>query len=236
MRKILVALMAMVMALGVSAQSFDTSRLGVRLSIDAARPGDLSTGDGYTKLSIFGSGAGFSLGAVYKVDLTDNLFIEPGLGFYYNTFSINNHFLGDMIEDMLESIGADMDYKTTSRSVRRFGMRIPVMRGYTFPLKDDFSFRVFTGPMLDVGLSADMYYGMKIDGYDIHKAASLYGKNRMLNRVDCYWNIGAGVTFAEHYYLGLQADLGMCNMAKKSDGYKPSLHENVVQLSFGYNF
>lgn len=236
MRKLFVALMAMVMAIGVNAQGFDVSRLGVRFSIDAARPGDLSVGDGYTKLSIYGPGAGFSFGAVYKVDLTENLFLEPGLGFYYNTLSINKHYLGDMIEDMLDDLGVGLDYKITSRSVRRFGMRIPVLIGYTFPLKDDFSFRVYTGPMLDVGMSADMYYGMKVEGYDIHKAYSLYGKNRDLNRVDCYWNIGVGVTFADHYYLGLQADLGMCNMARKTGGMKPSLHENLVQLTFGYNF
>lgn len=238
MKKLLVAIIGLFGMLNLHAEGFSLSNLGVRLSIDASLPGDVSTGDGYTKVKMYENGPGFSFGAVYRFDLMGSLYIEPGLSLYYNTYSVNKSYILEEINN--DWVPSMPEIELTKRSLRMFGLRVPVTVGYRLPLAPSFNLDLFTGPMFDFGMSADLHWGYKYDKYDLSYSASQYGSDRPLNRFNCYWNFGAGVTFAHHYSLSLQYDLGMCNRAKKVDTgmavVKPKFHSNLVQLTFGYNF
>lgn len=246
MKKVLLLIVSIISVFSGSAQNFNKSNLGIRLSIDATLPGDFSAGDGYSKYKLYENGAGFSIGAVYRFDLMGSLYVEPGLSLYYNTYSLNKSFLEDVIGGELGVPAQSADYEITKRSLRMFGFRLPVMVGYRFGLAPDFNLNLFTGPMFDFGCSADLHYGFKASGkYDVNYSRSQYGDDGTLKSFNCYWNFGAGVSFTEHFYLSLQYDLGLRNRAKDITvldtdeivgDKKVKFHSNLVQLTFGYNF
>lgn len=72
------------------------------------------------------------MGIIYNGPVVANFYLEFGLKFYYNTYS--------------EEYG--------DSSIRRTGMRIPLMAGYHFDFSDSFRFYLFTGPELEIGFSA----------------------------------------------------------------------------------
>ncbi len=201
---------------------------GARLSIDASIPGDVkySVGNASFKSDLFGTGGGLSIGGVYNIPIVANLYVEPGLDFYYHTNSIN---VGNYVDEN----ASNSDFK--NRSLRKFGMRIPVQIGYQFDFSPSTSFAIYTGPVLNVGFSNDYYLTTKeFDYIEYHESGSMYDS---MNRADLSWRIGVGVNFLKNYYVGLSGDIGMLNMLKNNDdGMKVKMHENGFQLSIGYNF
>lgn len=201
---------------------------GARLSIDASIPGDVkyTVGNASVSTDPFGTGGGLSVGGVYNVPIVANLYVEPGVDFYYHTNSIN-------VGNFLNEEFSNNDFK--NRSLRKFGMRIPVQLGYHFDFSPNTSFAVYTGPVLNLGFSNDYYLTTK-EKHDIefHESGSMYDE---MNRADLSWRIGVGVNFLKNYYVGLSGDIGMLNMMKnKTDGMKIKMHENGFQLTLGYNF
>lgn len=230
MKKSIICAATGLIALSASAQSYlldnpaNHSFVGIRASYDLSCPGKIKTGD--LKEKIFGTGSGVSLGLVYNQPLVANLFLEPGVSFYYNTESIDPDVLSGMgAKDMFEN-----------RSMRKFGMQVPVQFGYHFDFTPDLNLSIATGPVLNVGFSDDYYLTTKsVAGHKIHTSGTAYGDNGFLNRVDCAWRIGVGLTFANSYYVGVSGDLGMCNMLKENTA-DLKFHENAVHVTLGYNF
>lgn len=220
-KSLLTAALLACAGMGVHAQSSifnnpaNKSYFGVRAALDIAAPGDVkSHGIG---IGVYKPGAGFSVGAVYNIPLVANLYIEPGLNLYYNTYLLK--------KDLFEGID--------SGSMRKFGVRIPVMFGYHFDFTDDISVALFTGPELEIGCTADLHACEKVNGHKFKASESVYGEDGGYNRVDCTWKFGASLTYAQHYYIGVGGGIGMCNMYKTDD---VSLHENIAQITLGYNF
>ncbi len=187
---------------------------GIRVGGEVTCPGKISEDD--VSLSVFKNGGGVEIGGIYNIPVVANFYIEPGLKFYYNTYSYK--------KDLLEIFdGVD------GVSIRKFGMRIPVMAGYHFDFTEDVSLSLFTGPELEIGFSAKEHY----DGDGIgNDSESVYGDDGGMRRVDVLWGIGAGVSY-QHFYFGVSGSLGMVNMMSNSDG---KFHENRVTFSLGYNF
>ena len=71
-------------------------------------------------------------GVIYNGPVVANFYVELGLKFFYNTYS--------------EKYG--------DSSIRKNGMRIPIMAGYHFDFSDSFRFYLFTGPVFEIGFSA----------------------------------------------------------------------------------
>lgn len=205
------------------------SYFGLRLSIDASIPTDVNYRINNLSLSteMFGTGGGVSVGAIYNIPVVANLFIEPGVDLYYHTNSINiPNFFGD-------ENASNTDYM--SRSLRKFGMRIPVMIGYHYDFDSTLSAAFFTGPVLNIGFSNDYYLTtVETDDVKFHYSGSMYDT---MKRANFSWRIGFGVNFFNNYYVGISGDIGMLNMMKNNstkDHIK--MHENGFQLTLGYNF
>lgn len=235
MKKILTASLVLLSAVGVSAQSSvldnpdNKAYFGARISIDASIPGDVNAQLGGMKIStdMFGTGGGLGIGAVYNAPIVANLYVEPGVDLYYHTNSIN-------IPNFIDEELSNSDF--ANRSLRKFGMRIPVQVGYHFDFAQNLSLAIFTGPVLNIGFSNDYYISSKKEqGVQFHESGSMYDS---MNRADLSWRIGVGVNFAENFYLALSGDIGMLNMIKNNDPDfdKISMHENGFQLTLGYNF
>lgn len=232
MKKVLLFAAASLLSLPAFAQDYlldnpsNHAYLGVRASYDLSCPGKIKYGDAKEKM--FGIGSGVSLGLVYNQPIVANLFVEPGISFYYNTQSI------DLDGFDVSDWGSANDV-FEHRSMRKFGMQIPVQFGYHFDFAPDMNLAIATGPVLDVGFSDDYYVTTKpISGHRFHESGTAYGDDGFLNRVDCAWRIGVGLTVSQNYYVGVSGDLGMCNMLK--DVPDVSFHENAVRITLGYNF
>lgn len=188
---------------------------GIRAGGEIICPGDVTADN--VGLSAFENGVGAELGGIYNIPVVANFYIEPGIKFYYNTYSLKRDFL-EIIQD---------EYELNSASVRKFGMRIPVMLGYHFDFTEDVKFSLFTGPELEVGFLAKEH----VKGPRITMTGTLYGDEGAMNRFDVLWGVGAGIT-VKHFYFGVSGGIGMLNMFK--DSYA-KFHENRVTFSIGYN-
>lgn len=164
------------------------------------------------------------------------LYLEPGVGFYYNTMSIKK----DYLDEELDELG--IEYK--NRSVRQWGMRIPVNFGYHFDFADNFNLAIFTGPVLNVGFSMDQYVKVKMGNLEVKSTGSLYkaeekDEDDRFNRCNLDWRVGVGANF-NNYFIAVSGDIALTNgyhVAKNnSKYYSTSYHQNLFQLTLGYNF
>lgn len=200
---------------------------GIRVSGDITCPQDLEApledlnGDVFKgKLDAFKVGGGLEVGAIYNIPLFMNLYIEPGVSLFYNSYGTKKEYYKAVDDD------------AKGFSFRKFGFRIPVLVGYHFDFSSDLKVSVFTGPEMEVGL-----YGQSCLNYKHSQLRSdLYvDKNEYIlaqNRFNMYWDFGVGVNW-QKYYFGFKGGVGMCNMLK-APGMK--LRENRVALTVGYNF
>lgn len=223
MRKILVSTLLVVLA-SVSAMAQNTivnnpdnsAYFGIRVGGEVTCPGKISEDN--MGISVFKNGGGVEFGGIYNFPVVANFYIEPGVKFYYNTYSLKDEFITAIQDDII----------LNSLTLKKFGMRIPVMAGYHFDFTDDIKVSVFTGPELEIGFSAKGY----TEGYNIEMSESVYGEDGGMNRVNLLWGIGAGISY-QHFYFGVNGNIGMLNMLSISD---VKFHENRVTFSIGYNF
>lgn len=188
------------------------SYFGVRVAGEVTCPGDVSMYG--LKADIYKSGGGIEFGGIYNLPVVANFYVEPGLKLYYNTYSTHSD-----IADALEVSGI---------SIKKFGMRVPVMAGYHFDFTRDLRVYLFTGPELEIGFTADG----KVKSGRVSESENLYGEEGGMNRVDVLWGFGAGISYS-HYYFGISGSVGMCNMLDDSE---TKFHENRVSFTLGYNF
>lgn len=220
MKKVFISLIAALACFaGASAQNVvnnpdNRDYFGIRAGLDIACPGDVSSqGIG---VSVFGNGAGFHVGAIYNLNVVANFYVEPGLNFFYDTYSVK--------KEALES-------NVSSSSIRKFGLRIPIMAGYHFDFTPDIKLHVFTGPELETGFIAKQH--AKVNG--ISMSENLYNGTDGLKRFDFIWDFGVALSY-QQFQIGLTGGIGMVNMMEDTGFSDVTFHENRVSISLGYNF
>ncbi len=210
--------MSLAAAFTVSAQNSDYTLynnpdnapyFGARLGVDITS----TSGNN----DVYNNGAGFTLGAVYNIPLWQNLYFEPGLSLFYDTFGME-------IVAGYDEYGPYM----INGSIRNFGFRIPMQFGYFFDFTDDVRIAPFTGPQLNVNLTAKEHWN---DAKDPLKDQSIFGEGGF-KRLDLQWVIGVGVTY-QKYYVSLSGGIGMTKARSlKYDNFR----RNNINISIGYNF
>lgn len=186
---------------------------GLRLGGEITCPGALKEDN--IGIKMYKNGGGVEFGGICNIPVVSNLFVEPGVKFYYNTYSVKKEFL-NLVDDHVNSV-----------SNNKFGMRIPVMVGYGFDFTQDVRLSIFTGPELEIGFSAKE----SVKENHVSVSENLY-EDGGLRRTDLLWGFGAGVTY-QKFYVGISGGLGMLNMIDDDD---VKFHENRVTISLGYNF
>ncbi len=193
--------------------------LGVRLGLDINCPTKVNFG-GF-KMDSFKPGAGFEAGAVYNIPLWKNLYFEPGLLLYYSTMHGETTYHLDYLPGL-------NGIEICKESVRRFGFRIPMRAGYSFNFEFG-SISIFTGPRLSIPLVGR--YHTKVGKVSHSSSLYKYDAQLPLNRVDLGWQFGAGFTY-DRWVFEISGTAGMLDMYKGN----PSMHDNSVDLTVGYNF
>ena len=235
MKKALMIGVLALTAFGASAQSdvFDNPDnhpyFGVRLALDVTCPGQWTISNGALNLStdLTTPAAGVEAGFIYNLPLWKNLYFEPGLSLYYDTYGL-------VLTVGTEDFGFPTDLK--NKSLRKFGFRIPAAFGYHFDFSK-VSLSVFTGPVFDLGI-VNRYYltSNKINGVNIHESGSMYEKDEngdtLLNRCNLSWRFGVGATMNK-FMVSLSGDVGMLNLCPSQ---YVTYRENNFHLTVGYNF
>lgn len=213
MKRILTAIIATVaLATGAQAQNYlvenpqNKSYIGIRAGLD------ISSTAG-TASDVYNNGAGFTFGAIYNIPLWKNLYFEPGVHLFYNTF-------GEEI-----STNDELGLPQADASIRNWGFRIPLNFGYRFDLTDDISIALYTGPVLNTNLTA------KIHALDYTTSIMENG----FKRFDMQWDFGVSFCYGGHYYASVGGGVGMTR------AYDPKVdfagfRRNTVNIAIGYNF
>ena len=220
MNKFIISLIALGGAMSASAQADlldnpdNHAYFGARVALDIS-----STADGNSNYS---NGAGFSIGAIYNIPLYKNLYFEPGLSIFYDTF-------GEEFVDKYPDGTANL----IDGSIRNFGFRIPLVAGYHFDFTDDMQFSVFTGPQINLSLTAKEHYP--------GNSYSIFG-DQGFKHIDLQWALGVGFSWNQ-YYVSLSGGIGMTKARdwKSRDANNAitaidSFRRNNFSLTLGYNF
>lgn len=160
----------------------------------------------------YSNAVGLTLGGVYNIPVWQNMYFEPGLTLYFDTFGMT------VIAPDARSHAVDTD-----ASIRNIGFRVPLNLGYRFDFTDDISLSLFTGPQVNFNLSGNMHVG--------DYSHDLMGHG--FKRVDLQWGFGGSMQFFHSYYISISGGIGM------TKAYQTNLDQfrrDTVNLSLGYNF
>ncbi len=228
MKKYLLAIIIAASALSASAYDIFNSKanrsyIGIRASYELACPGDVKL-NSLSKAEIYGNSSGFSASLIYHMPLWKNLFFEPGVSLYYNTYSLNK----TLIDMEFDEAGATDIPRPDDASVRQFGIRVPLHMGYHFDVIPAVSISIFTGPEISLGISGENH--LSFDDFAVTTEA--FGSKGDINRFDFKWRFGVGATFLGKYYAALSGAAGICDMQKGP----ASMRSNLFDITLGYNF
>lgn len=202
-------------ACGLQAQHF-----GIRGSFDINMPGDWHFDSNSVKM--FRTGYGVQAGVVYNTPIAGNFYFEPGLTLYYDSYRYDDLVIPD--SDGVTILQEDP-------SVRKFGVRLPLMTGYRFDIWQHASLTVFTGPELEYGISGRVSLNDAVKNSEVIDT-NIYGKNGGIRRFDCSWCVGVGLPFDNDMYVGITAAFGLLDLHKGDAKFR----ENRVSITLGYNF
>lgn len=209
MKHILFPLFALAMASfsclnvrGAETAEADTRPMwGVRAAFDINIPGRWHGDAGSVKM--YRSGCGFSAGAVCNIWLGRNFYLEPGLTFFYDTYSMDDvHFM----------VGSGSDPYISDPSLYKAGLRVPLMVGYSFPLSERLSVSVFTGPELSYAFAGKIRLSdSEREQLGDDFPTGLFGDFQ--RRMDCAWKFGVGVPLGL-WLVSAEGSVGMTDLLK----------------------
>ena len=192
---------------------------GIRAGLDINIPGDWKFNNGNDNVKMFSSGAGFTAGVVYNKPVWGNFYIEPGLAMFYDTYKVS---------DLTMGVDGNSSPVTIDPKVSKFGLRLPVMAGYTFTAGDRFCIQVFTGPELRYAFVGKL--GLKAEwnlGENVSDNIFDYGYRRF----DCAWKLGVGFPMGR-WYVSVDGAFGLLDLHKNDISFR----ENRATVSLGYDF
>ncbi len=216
MKKILLIIACAISAFSVFAQS--SNSWSIRAAFDINIPGKVGLGGNDGKIDDFRMGYGGTLGAVYSYWFNDAIFLEPGLSFFYDSYSYN-----DMV------IIGDMMSEAKGPSLYKLGFRLPLVIGYSYYLVDSLPMRFYTGPELSYAFAGKI--NVKDKTWQDIISTDLFGKNGNMHPVDCAWKIGLGADF-DIATICVEAALGMTDIFKGPFTFR----ENRVTFSLTHYF
>lgn len=183
----------------------------------------------------------FHVGIVADIPIVKSLYVQPG--FYLQS-------KGAKYEHIYRDDYAGSGYELTGSPLY---LQIPILLSYRCDFSDAVQLQVNFGPYFAYGVGGKLKYenwdegdsntfSYNYFGNDLFETDSYYDEEPpfTFNRFDCGLQIGAGVTFAKHYYVGFSYEFGLTNGIEISREYRSytdmSLKNSNWMLGIGYNF
>jgi hypothetical protein len=234
---------ASMMTMNAQSYMFDNpdnhAYFGVRAGLDIS---SAANGEAY-----FCNKAGFSVGLVYNIPIVANLYFEPGLHLFYNTFGTTHieDASYDKVNEATGEVTTVPRYYQVNGTLRNFGFRIPLNIGYHFDFSDELSVAVYTGPQLNINYVARYHQNSVITPDNEHVSAgsvNAFGTNGF-NHFDLQWNFGVGLNY-QQYYVGLGGAVGVTHMMSAATiavgpyavSFPRDIRRNLFNITLGYNF
>ncbi len=215
MKRIIIILISLLAIFRINA--LEKGNFGIRATFDLSIPGNWNVN--HENMDLFKPGAGFSIGGVYYRPLGKSFYLEPGISFFYNTYSFKD----------LSITGADGTIKSEDPSVRKSGIRIPVHFGYEFSLTDKWKLALYTGPEVNYVFSKTAHVKHRESlGEDFDPKTLGIDEHR---NFDVAWKIGITVPF-NYLWVGMDAAIGLTDLQPG----KVSFRENRVSVTTTYYF
>ncbi len=226
MKKLFVAAVCAVFALTASAQRasstsssfFSTEKAdeGVRFGVRAGLNFANLSGDNLD----LDSRTSFHVGVIADIPLMQSLYIQTGL--YFQSKGAKNEYT-------MEYNGYDAKIEDTYSPMY---LSIPVLASYRYNFSDALQLQVNFGPYFAYGIAGKHKIEASVAGQSADADEKLFDSDEGdWNAFDCGLQVGAGLTFAKHYYLGFTYDFGLTEVAEDSD-----VTNSNWMISLGYNF
>ena len=220
MKKTIIAILVLLSALGVRAQSlfWDGS--------DPEKAVTLGARLGWNFASMAGKGSNFfdcrkgvAFGAEVDINLIKSFSINTGLYFTMKGTSLD---VTKQIDDM-------MGMKAKATMAVNF-IELPVYASYHLRFTPDSDLQIFAGPYFGYGVYGKA--GVKLRDAEEYKSdkVNLFS-TQGFHRWQAGIGLGASYTFSDRYVVGLQYQWGVSDVAELMDN-----QWNLFQLSVGYNF
>lgn len=174
----------------------------------------------------------FHVGVVVDIPIVKSLYVQPG--FYLQSKGAKYEEIED---DEYYSSGLEITGSPLY-------LQIPVLLSYRCDFSDAVQLQVNFGPYFAYGVGGKL----KLERWD-EDGSDTYSYNFFgddldvfkFNRFDCGLQVGAGFTFAKHYYVGFAYEFGLTNSIDVSREYRSLLKDMSVKnsnwmLGIGYNF
>lgn len=232
MRKLFLVVVCAISALTVSAQRASSSsssffstekaedgvQFGIRAGVNFANATYKEDGN---SLSL-DSRTTFHVGVIADIPLMQSLYVQTGLYFQNKGAKYEHSKGGWKIKD---------EYKPMY-------IQIPVLASYRYDFSDAVQLQVNVGPYFAYGIGGKAKMSEEYDGdtdsWDIDFFGDKEDEESMGNkRFDCGLQVGGGLTFAKHYYLGVTYEFGFGNISKWDD---TTIKNKNLMVSLGYNF
>ena len=183
---------------------------GVRAAFDVNLPGKVH--GNVIDDRMFRNGTGGTVGAVCNIFLGKKFYLEPAISLFYDTYSYNGLTI------------TGINYEESDPTAYKFGIRIPLVVGYSIRLTDLISIAPFTGPEMSYSFAG----AMKIHDKDKLELddASIFGKYGNQRRFECGWKIGIAF-FTGMWSFNIDGTIGLTNLM--TNGTK--FHENRGSVS-----
>lgn len=178
---------------------------GVRATFDVNIPGKYHAGG--RSISMYKAGCGGSLGAVCNLYLGKRFYFEPGVSLYYDTYSY---------KDLVLSAETP---QVTDPGLYKFGVRVPLVAGYTIPLRNDLFLSVYTGPELNYSLAGEIRLSDSEKSLLPDMETSLFGNEWNLRRFDMAWKIGVAFPVWD-LTVSIDAAIGVTDLMKGGTGFR----------------
>ncbi|MDE7456452.1 MAG: PorT family protein [Prevotella sp.] len=217
MKKVFLTLACAVIALSVSAQRTGSSSSSFFSTTKSDQPITFSVraGINFANMTLEAGKVsyspdtytGFHAGVAVDFPLLESFYIQSGL--YYTV-------KGAKVEDFKEELTANPSY-----------LEIPILASYRYNFSEAAQLQVNFGPYLAYGIGGKIKYEYERTSVE----EDVFGDDAA-KRFDAGLQIGAGVTIAQHYYVGCGYQFGLTDIGR--DGIEVK-NKNFF-ISLGYQF
>ena len=240
MRKKLLIIACVFCALTASAQRassssssfFSTEKVdggvtfGIRAGVNMANiSGSDSDGSSYS----FGNRTSFHIGVTADIPIMQSLYVQTGLFFQNKGYKFEET---DNYSDYYDDY-----YNKTTETAKPMYLEIPVLASYRYNVSDAIQLQINLGPYFGYGIGGKMKEETSLYGEKESKEYDYFGdadETCGFKRFNCGLQVGAGLTFSDHYYLGFNYQFGLSNI-NDSDDFD-SIKDRNWMISLGYNF
>lgn len=155
----------------------------------------------------------FHVGVTADIPLMQSLYVQTGLFF--------------------QNKGYKLDYDGDTETAKPMYFEIPVLASYRYDLSDAMQLQVNFGPYFGYGIGGKIK--LESDYDDENYEFDFFGdkEDDGYKSFNCGLQVGAGLTFNNHLYLGFSYQFGLSNISNDSDF---SVKDKNCMISLGYNF